>query len=371
VHDAASTVPNRHRCITNRVVCARQVSHGGYRLFGNQSGLSNPMMMNIIKTPEIVRMSRPFAAFAVLSTAAAVLTLAACGGSSPVNPKQTNFKSLPAGEQQAFETSAVQEVEASVLSFTETDPTALFLLNKVASKRFTGGLRMAGSKTTPRFQNSGSCSSLVGNSNDEDQDGVVDADSATFACADTASGEIITENGYWSFGDPTPTTADLDINDAANLTLAVTGSQDGNISLVLAGQAAITQAASSLNLTGNWSLNETLANNPQNENGTFKLSANENATFTWTGATPTYFGTLTQGTVSLSGNWSYDINTTSDQINLAFSVSTPTIITIDRNGCTSNDAGIVSGEVDIKFADGTLVKASWSGCPVQPSITVS
>lgn len=315
-------------------------------------------------------MSRPFAAFAVLGTAA-VLTLAACGGSSSTSPKQTNFKSLPAGEQQAFETSAVQEVEASVLSFTETDPTALFLFNKVATKRFTGGLRMAGSKTTPRFQGSSSCTSLVGNASDEDSDGVVDADSATFACTDTASGEIITENGFWSFGDPTPTTADLDINDAANLTLAVTGSTDGNISLVLSGQAAITQGSSSLNLTGNWNLNETLANNPQNENGTFKLAANENATFTWTGATPTYFGTLQQGTVSLSGNWSYDINTTQETINLAFAVSTPTVITIDRQGCTNNDAGIVSGEVDIKFGDGTLVKASWSGCPAQPTITVT
>ena len=353
------------------VLFARQVSHGGYRLFGNQSGLSNPMMMNIIKTPEIVRMRHPFAAFTVLATATAVFSLVGCGGSSSTSPKQTNFKSLPAGEQQAFETSAVQEVEASVLSFTETDPTALFLFNKVATKRFTGGLRMAGSKTTPRFQNSSSCSSLVGNSNDEDADGVVDADSATFACTDTASGEIITENGFWSFGDPTPNTPDLDINDAANLTLAVTGSTDGNISLVLAGQAAITQGTSSLSLVGNWSLDETLANNPQNQNGTFKLSAQENATFTWTGGTPTYFGTLTQGTVSLTGSWSYDINTTSDQINLAFSVSTPTIITIDRSGCTNNDAGIVSGEVDIKFADGTLVKASWSGCPTQPSITVS
>jgi hypothetical protein len=324
-------------------------------------------MMHIIQTPEIVRMRRSFAAFAVLATA--VFSLAGCGSST--SPKQTNFKSLPAGEQQAFEQSAVQEVEASVLSFTETDPTALFLFNKVATKRFTGGLRMAASKTTPRFQSSGSCSSLVGNSNDEDADGVVDADSATFACADTSSGEIITENGYWSFGDPTPTTADLDINDAANLTLAVTGSQEGNISLLLQGNASITQGSNSLSLAGAWSLNETLANNPQNENGTFKLQANENATFTWTGAAPTYFGTLTQGTVNLSGNWSYDINTTQEQINLAFAVSTPTVITIDRNGCTNNDAGIVSGEVDIKFADGTLVKASWSGCPASPSITVT
>jgi hypothetical protein len=360
------------------------VSHGGYRLFRmpvtsfsswrfHWTNRPVTVAMRIVKpfqTPEIVRMHRPFAAVAVLSTAAAVLALAGCGSSS-TSPSQTNFKSLPAAEQTAFEQSAVTEVEASVLSFTSTDPTSLFLFNKVASKRFTGGMRMAGSKTTPRFQNTTSCSTESGNSNDEDQDGVVDADSVTFACTDTASGETITENGFFSWGDPTPQTADLEINDAANLQLGVTGSTDGNISLSLVGNAGITQTSSTLNLVGNWSIDETLANNPQNQNGTFKLSADENATWTFTGSAPTFFGNLTAGTVSLTGSWSYDINTTNTTVNLAFSVSTPTVLTIDRTNCTSNDSGIESGEVDIKFADGTLVKAVWSGCPAQPSITVT
>ena len=314
-------------------------------------------------------MRRPFAAVAVLSTAAAILALAGCGSSSTA-PNQTNFKSLPAAEQQEFETAAVSEVEASVLSFTSTDPTALFGFNKVASKRFTGGLRMAGSKTTPRFQSSSNCSSVVGNSNDEDGDGVVDADSVTIACTDTASGETITENGFWSWGDPTPTTADLEINDAANLQLAVTGSTAGNINLSLVGNAAITQSSSALNLQGTWALDEQLAGNPQGDNGTFKLSANENATFTWTGSTPTLFGSLETGTINLSGNWSYQIQTSKENINLSFSVSTPTVLTIDHTNC-SNDGGIQSGEVDIKFGDGTLVKAVWNGCPAQPSITVT
>jgi VCBS repeat-containing protein len=383
---------NPHRYIVDRIADHHTdsvehtwlVSHGGYRLFRmpvtsfsswrfNWTNRPVTVAMRIVKkpfqTPEIVRMRRPFAAVAVLSAAAAVLALAGCGSSS-TSPSQTNFKSLPQAEQTAFEQSAVTEVEASVLSFTSTDPTSLFFFNKVASKRFTGGMRMAGSKTTPRFQNT-SCSNESGNSNDEDQDGVVDADSVTFACTDTASGETITENGFFSWGDPTPTTADLEINDAANLQLGVTGSTDGNINLSLVGNAAITQTSSTLNLAGNWAIDETLANNPQNENGTFKLSADENATWTWTGSAPTYFGTLTAGTVSLTGNWSYDINTTNTTVNLAFSVSTPTVLTIDSQNCTTNDSGIVSGEVDIKFNDGTVVKAVWSGCPAQPSITVT
>lgn len=384
---------NPHRYIVDRIADHYMdsvehtwlVSHGDYRLFRmpvtsfsswrfNWTNRPVTVAMRIVKkpfqTPEIVRMRRPFAAVAVLSTAAAVLALAGCGSSS-TSPSQTNFKSLPAAEQTAFENSAVQEVEASVLSFTSTDPTSLFGFNKVASKRFTGGLRMAGSKTTPRFQNSQSCSSVVGNSNDEDQDGVVDADSITFACTDTVSGEVVAENGFWSWGDPTPTTADLEINDAANLSLAITGGTDGNVSLSLVGNEAVTQGSSSLNLVGSWSIDETLANNPQSDNGTVKLSANENATYTWTGSSPTFFGDLTSGTVSLTGNWSYDINLTNTVVNLSFAVSTPTVLTIDQTNCTANGGGIQSGEVDIKFTDGTVVKAVWSGCPAQPSITVT
>ena len=239
---------NPHRYIVDRIADHHTdsvehtwlVSHGDYRLFRmpvtsfsswrfHWTNRPVTVAMRIVKkpfqTPEIVRMHRPFAAVAVLSTAAAVLALAGCGSSS-TSPSATSFKSLPQAEQTEFEQSAVTEVEASVLSFTSTDPTSLFLFNKVASKRFTGGMRMAGSKTTPRFQNTTSCSTESGNSNDEDQDGVVDADSVTFACTDTASGETITENGFFSWGDPTPTTADLEINDAANLQLALTGSTD-------------------------------------------------------------------------------------------------------------------------------------------------
>jgi hypothetical protein len=327
--------------------------------------------MNFIQTLEIVRMRRQFAAFAVLGTAVAVLSLVGCGGDSGTSPKATNFKSLPAGEQQAFEQSAVQEVEASVLSFTSEDPEALFLFNKVATKRIAGAVRVA-SKTTPRFQSNFSTCITEGNFTDTDGDGVPDADSTIYNnCVDTTSDGLISENGFFAISDPTPTTADLDVNDAANLTFGISGATDGNVALALVGNSTITEGSSSLNLQGTWSIGETLANNPQNENGSVKLSANENATFTWTGSTPTFFGDLSQGTVSLSGNWSYDINLTNESVNLAFSVSTPTIITVDHSGCTNNDAGIVSGEVDIKFADGTLVKASWSGCPVTPTYTVT
>jgi hypothetical protein len=268
-------------------------------------------------------MRRQFAAVAVLSTAAAVLSLAGCGGSSSTNPSSSDsFKNLPAAEQQTFETAAVDEITADISSFTSLSPLSGLFFEKVAPNRLNGALRMARVKAkAPRFQNT-DCAAESGDLTDPDNDGVVNADTTTFNCNETSSGETITESGFFAFGDPTPNTTDLDISDAANLVLGITGGTDGNINLTLDGTA------------------------------------------------PTTFGTLPEpGQFSLSGSWTYAINTTSENINLSFTVSTPTPLTID--GCAGNPQGVDSGEVDIKFADGTLVKAVWTSCPSTPSITVT
>jgi hypothetical protein len=316
-------------------------------------------------------MRRQFAAVAVLSTAAAVLSLAGCGGSSSTNPSSSDsFKNLPAAEQQTFETAAVDEITADISSFTSLSPLSGLFFEKVAPNRLNGALRMARVKAkAPRFQNT-DCAAESGDLTDPDNDGVVNADTTTFNCNETSSGETITESGFFAFGDPTPNTTDLDISDAANLVLGITGGTDGNINLTLDGSATINQGTSSLTLQGDWNINEQLANNPQGYNGTFKLGANETATYSFTGTAPTTFGTLPEpGQFSLSGSWTYAINTTSENINLSFTVSTPTPLTID--GCAGNPQGVDSGEVDIKFADGTLVKAVWTSCPSTPSITVT
>jgi hypothetical protein len=316
-------------------------------------------------------MRRQLGAVAVLSAAAAVLSLAGCGGSSTTNPSSSDsFKSLPAAEQQTFETAAVDEITADISSFTSLSPLSGLFFQKAAPNHFSGALRMARVKQkAPRFQNT-DCATESGDLTDPDNDGVVNSDTTTFNCSETSSGETINETGFFAFGDPTPNTTDLDIADAANLTASITGSTDGNINLTLDGSATITEGTGVINLSGDWNINEQLANNPQNYNGTFKLAANETASYTFSGTAPTTFGTLPEpGQFSVSGSWTYDINATNENINLSFTVSTPTPLTLD--GCSGNIEGIDSGEVDIKFADGTLVKAVWTGCPSTPSITVT
>jgi hypothetical protein len=257
---------------------------------------------------------------------------------------------------------AVQEVESDVESFTSLSSLTGFF-DRVVPKRVAAVRAMHNAKG-PRFQTN-SCISFTGNQNDEDQDGVPDADTVSYNCNDSTS--VIT--GFFSYADPTPRTADVDVNYAANLSIAITsGSVDE--ALTLTGSSSVTQASGAIDEQGNWALNDVVTNNGDGDNGTYKLTASENATYTYGGAALTSFGNLPPGSFSLAGNWSYVLHLTNANVNLAFSISTPTALRINTSTC-GNEAGIESGEVDIKFADGTLVTVVWSGCPLQPSITVS
>jgi hypothetical protein len=386
---------NPHRYIVDRIADHYMdsvehtwlVRHGGYRLFRmpitslsswrfNGTNRPVPVAMRIVKpfqTPEIVRMHRPFAAVAVLSTAAAILALAGCGSSSATNPSQTSFKSLPVAEQQEFETVATDEVVASITSMTSFSPFGSLGFDRVAAHRSDIGSRMTASKRARRFhslQADTSCEVLSGNQTTNSL-GIPVADTITWNnCTFASDGDTSTINGFEAYGDPTPDAAGINVADAANLTLTFASAGDGDLSLSLVGSGAITQGSGAIDETGNWALNEQISNSPSNDNGTFKLSANETATYTYGGAALTSFGSLPEpGTFNLSGNWSWNISTTSTTVNLSFSVSTPTPLTVD--GCSGNAEGIDSGEIDIKFSDGTLVKAVWTGCAATPSYTIT
>jgi hypothetical protein len=333
--------------------------------------------LRVVQTsnPEIVRMRRQFGAIAVLSTAAAVLSLAGCGGSS--SPTSSNnassFKSLPAAEQQQFEEVAEEEVVADVESFTSLDPLAGFF-SRVVPHRTYGALAAFHSKAKGPQLNArqdGNCVTVTGDLNDEDEDGVVDADTTTENCVGSADGETDTVAGYFAFGDPTPTTADIDITDGANLTIGIASSSDGNIALTLTGSGSVNETPGTLSESGDWALNASINGNPDNDNGTFNLGAKESATYTYSGGLLTSFGTLPPGQFSMTGSWTYVIQSTSANYNLSFTISTPTALSINNTSCTANGEGIQSGEIDMTFTDGTVVALKWSNCPATPSITVS
>ncbi len=316
-------------------------------------------------------MRRPFATVAVLGTATAVFSLVGCGGSTA--PSQTAFKSLSSSEQTAVEDEAVVEVEANISSFANFNPTAGFAFAHAAPRRAAGLAQIVRGKISqrPRFQTSGTCNPVIaGDTSDADADGIPANASATFACDLSSQGDSSSETGSVTFGDPTPNTADVDYNATVNLTLAALSASSGDENVTLTAQSALTQTTGMLSEQGNTSANLAITNAPNNENGSLKLKTNSNTTYTYSGADLTSFGSLPDGSFNLTGNWSYDVNSPALTANLSFVISTPGGLSI-KASCTNNDGRIDSGEIDIKFGDGTLVQATYSGCPTQPTYKIN
>jgi len=315
-------------------------------------------------------MRRPFAAVAVLSTAAAVFSLAGCGSSSTA-PNSTNFKSLSQAQQQEFESVAVTEVTANVSSLINLDPYGGFGFSRVAARRGGAMMQLISPKSRePRFQGTGSCITTSGDQTDADGDGVPGNATSTWACVTALNPGVDSITGTLTIADPTPNTADLNYNANVNLTLGEHGTGNGDFDFVLTGQSSLTNTAGSISETGNGSFLVTISNSA-NGNGSEKLTTNSTATYTYSGGILTSFGSLPAGTFNLNGNWSFVVTSTNLNANLSFQVSTPGGLSVDQTNCNNNASHIVSGEADIKFGDGTLVKASWTGCPAQPSVTVT
>jgi len=326
--------------------------------------------VNSLLSPEIVRMRRPFAAVAVLSTAAAVFSLAGCGSSSTA-PNATSFKSLTQAQQQQFETVAVTEVTANVSSLINLNPYSGFGFSRVAARRGGAMMQLISPKSRgPRFQGSGSCITNSGDQTDADGDGVPGNATATWACVTALNPGVDSISGTLTIADPTANTADLDYNANVNLALAEHGTSNGDLGFVLKGQSQLTNTAGSISESGNGSFLVTIANSASG-NGSEKLTTNSTVTYTYSGGLLTSFGSLPAGTFNINGNWSFVVTSTNLNANLSFQVSTPGGLAVDQTNCNNNDGHVVSGEADIKFGDGTLVKAVWSGCPATPSVTIS
>jgi hypothetical protein len=315
-------------------------------------------------------MRRPYAGVAVLSAAAAVFSLAGCGSST--SPAQTSFTSLNTGEQASFEADAVMEVEANIFSFTSSDPYRGFGFARVARRRASGLTQILAGKVTqrPRFQTVGCQPTISGDTTDADGDGIPDNATSTFGCDTTFTGGSQSQSGTMSFADPTPMTADAEYNSSFNLTVAANSSSIGDASFSLKGQNAVTQSPGTLSEAGNSAYDIKITNAPNEQDASLTLATNNNATYTYTGSDPTAFGVLRDGSFNLTGNWSYDVSSSPLTTNLSFSVSTPGGLSI-KSSCPNNDGHIDSGEIDITFSDGTLVKAQYSGCPAAPSYTIS
>lgn len=318
-------------------------------------------------------MRRQSLVIAVFSSAVAVLSLAACGGSSGTAPSNNvSFKSLTSAQQTSFEDEAVAEVQANILSFTSFDSFDALGFQKVVAVRGNAAFQVLGKTAhAPRFQSNQSCATENPANPTFNSFGIPDTLTITLNCSGTVDSVTEVISGTVAYGDPNPSSPGLNYDLGYNLTLSESGSSNGDFNVTLQGSNDVTESGNTLTDAATVALDATITNN-STENGTFKLNATDNATYAANSALPTYFGeTLPAGTFNMSGNWSYDVNQPSLNANFSFSVSTPNGgLSVDPT-CTNNPSNVVSGEADIKFSDGTLVKIQWSQCPTTPTITVT
>jgi len=190
-------------------------------------------------------------AVAVLSAAAAVLSLAGCGGST--SPSQTGFKSFNSGEQLVFEDDAVGEVESIVVSFAGFNPYSPVGFARVAPRRASALIRILPGEINqrPRFQTTGCQPTVSGDTTDADGDGIPVSATSTFDCDTTFTGGSQSETGTVSFADPTPNTADVEYDSDVNLTITQHTSSVGDANYALKSQNAVAQSPGTLSGASN------------------------------------------------------------------------------------------------------------------------
>jgi hypothetical protein len=324
-------------------------------------------------------MRRQFGAIAVLSTAAAVLSLAGCGGSSTptgTSGQVTNFNSLPAADQQSLGQSVAEEVTADVGAFTSLDPYSSLIFNRVGTHHVNAVRVLANNapRVRPLQSDTGCTDTETPADPTYSPAGIPDTLSIVYDCTTTSSGETITIADTIDIGDPNPNADAIDYDAGFDLNITESGGTDGNVNLAYNGTIAVTENGNTIGLTGSASLASQLSNEPDGDNGTVTINANETASYTYQGATVTNFEQLSgdAGVYTLSGNWTYAVALTKLNGNLSFTVATQSGgLQINPSTCTANGASIVSGTVVATFTGGGTVTIVWSGCPATPSVTVS
>jgi hypothetical protein len=176
-------------------------------------------------------------------------------------------------------------------------------------------------------------------------------------CSDTSGGEIFSISGTISITDATPGVPGLAYNSTINnLDISESGS-DEDITISLNGTLGVTETLSSIGVAANYTYNfaETAP-----DAITEAVTENLTATYSFP-ATNTLLvegDALPAGTFSISGQDTFTVNSTP----YAFTVSTPTALTVDPTGCpTSVTSGVVTVTFSGHGASGSAT-ITWTAC---------
>jgi hypothetical protein len=176
-------------------------------------------------------------------------------------------------------------------------------------------------------------------------------------CSDTTDGNIFTISGSISITDATPGVPGLAYNSTIdNLDISESGSNE-NITISLNGTLGVSETLSSIGVAANYTYNfaETAPD-------AITEAVTENLTSTYsfpaTGTLLVEGDALSAGTFNITGQETFTVNNTP----YAFTVSTPTPLTVDPTGCPT---GVTSGVVKVGFSgNGASGSATitWTAC---------
>lgn len=308
-------------------------------------------------------MYRHHLALRALAAGVCAAAFAACGGSS-TGTKPGSGAAPPKAVQAAVAASIAASVTSQIAAMTTTGTSPfLAFFNRVSNGKTPavnlGRITrhpthsMAFGPDCPAF----TPSTLV----DTDNDLVPDSLSETWGtdCTDTSGGTIVSIAGSISIADPTPTTPDLDYN--ANITNFGIQESSSNLAVALAinGTLGISETLSSISVAANYqyTFNETL---PQNLSETITENLNANYSFPATQTLLVEGDQLPAGTFTLAGSATFGVNSTT----YAFTVATPTPLTVDPAGCPT---GVTAGVLKVTFTGSSgsgTATITWTACGV-------
>jgi hypothetical protein len=297
----------------------------------------------------------------VLAAGVCVSALAACSsGSSTGNKSSGTLPPKTVQTEVAASVASSITSEITAMTTTSTSP-FLALFNRVSPGGNVPAINLAKRMATrgTRVREGTDCPTVTGGTVDSDGDGIPDNITEAWGsdCADTSGGEIFQISGSLSFSDATPNTPGLAYNaNIDNLEFQESGSQ-ADLTLSINGTLGVTETLSSIGVAANYTYNfaET-SPNAVTEAINEKLSSTYS--FPATANLLVEGDTLPAGTFNLSGQETFTVNNTT----YAFTVSTPTPLTVDLTACPS---GPTSGVVTVGFSGqgGTgTATITWTAC---------
>lgn len=297
----------------------------------------------------------------MLAAGVCVSALAACGGSSSTGNK-TSGGLPPKAVQTEVAASIASSISSQITAITTTGFSPfLSLFNRVSPGGNLPAINLAKRMSTrgTRMREGTDCPAITpAQIVDTDGDGIADSFTDTWGsdCADTSGGEIFAISGSLGISDATPNTRDLAYNaNINNFGIQESGSTAA-LSLSINGTLGVTETLSSIGISANYTYNfaETA---PETVTEAVVEKLTSTYSFPATSTLLVEGDALPAGTFDLSGQETFTVNNTT----YAFTVSTPTPLTVDPSCPTRVTSGVVTVGFSGQGATGTAT-ITWSAC---------